>query len=70
MSNDKRSCRQSEIFLLWLLDKLAPEFPKDEFAEVSSRDKWKLLGNIDLSQDIPLAGYSRYGEFEIDERFR
>ena len=70
MSNDKRSCRQSEIFLLWLLNKLASEFPKDEFVEITSRDKLKLLGNIDLSQEIPLAGYSRYGEFEIDERFR
>lgn len=70
MSNDKRSCRQSEIFLLWLLDKLASKFQQNEFVEVSSLDKLKLLGNIDLSLDIPLAGYSKYGEFVINERFR
>lgn len=68
-ANDERSCEQARHILHWLLEELVREFPADTFQEIRAEDKKRLLGKIDLSVPVPMSGYSRYGEFSVDERF-
>lgn len=68
-ANDKRTCAQAEYFLKWMLSELVTKYYHNEFREVTSKEKRKLLGNISLDKFVPMQEYSKYGEFKIDARY-
>ena len=68
-ANDDRSCVQAKVFLEWLIKETITGLPMDVFYNVSMAEKKKILGNINLDRRVPMSGYSKYGEFILDERY-